>query len=53
MSDLVTVEGRERLESVLVDAFKMAGASEHGQPQFFWSKGETMAAFKYEVHVVN
>ena len=32
-------------------AFKKASATEHGSPQFFWSKGETMAAFKAEVNV--
>ena len=53
MSDLVTVEGgQERLEEVLVAAFEKAGATEHGLPQFLWSKGETMAAFRSEVQVL-
>ena len=33
-------------------AFEMAGATEHGQSQFLWSEGKTMAAFKHEVHVI-
>ena len=45
LSDPITPEGRERLEEVLGFAFKENGAAEHGPPQFFWSNGETMAAF--------
>ena len=51
LSDLITPEGRSRLECVLRLAFQHAGALEHGAPQFFWSKGETMAAFKAELNV--
>ena len=29
-----------------------AGATEHGRPQFLWSEGETMAAFRAEAQVV-
>ena len=52
MNDLVADEGKERLEDVLVAAFEKAGATEHGLPQFLWSKGETMAAFRSEVQVL-
>ena len=52
MSDLVTVDGKTRQEEVLKAAFKKAGATEHGMPRFFWSEGETMAAFRAEVRVV-
>ena len=51
MSDLVSVEGKKRLESVVEEAFENAGAIEHGPPQFFWSRGETMAAFRCELKV--
>ena len=44
-------EGQQRLEEVLVDAFENAGATEHGSPQFIWSQGETMAAFRAEAQV--
>ena len=47
----MTVEGKERLELVLEEAFEKAGAIEHGSPQFFWSDGETMAAFRRELKV--
>ena len=46
-----TPEGKTRLEAVVSRAFKDAGAQKHGPPQFFWSKGETMAAFKAEIMV--
>ena len=46
LSDPITPEGRKRLEEVLGLAFKETGAGEHGPPQFFWSNGETMVAFK-------
>jgi hypothetical protein len=46
LSDPITSEGRKRLEEVLGLAFRDAGAVEHGPPQFFWSDGETMAAFE-------
>ena len=48
----MTGEGKKRLEEVLVAAFKKAGVTEHGMPQFFWSEGETMAAFRFEVQVL-
>ena len=48
---LITPEGKRRLEDVLVSAFEEIGATEHGLPQFFWSDGETMAAFKADVEV--
>ena len=51
MSDLLAAEGKKRLEEVIATAFENAGATEHGEPQFFWSKGETMAAFRAEVQV--
>ena len=51
MSHPITPEGKKRLEEVLRRAFEDAGAQEHGLPQFFWSAGETMAAFKAEVTV--
>ena len=53
MDDLLTPESRNRLESALGEAFEKAGAIKHGPPQFFWSKGETMAAFRHEVKVRN
>ena len=46
LSDLITAEGKTRLEHVLERAFRLAGAVEHGALQFLWSEGETMAAFK-------
>ena len=52
MSDLLTEEGKEKLQEVLMNAFKQAGATEHGPPQFFWSEGETMATFRAEVQVL-
>ena len=52
MSDLPTEEGKEKLQEVLMNAFKQAGATDHGPPQFFWSEGETMATFRAEVHVL-
>ena len=51
MSDLITVRGKKRLELVLEEAFEKVGATEQGPPQFFWSEGETMAAFRCEVKV--
>ena len=51
ISDPITPEGRERLEEVLEFAFKETGAAEHGPPQFCWSNGETMVAFKAEAQV--
>ena len=42
----ITAEGKSRLEDVVTLAFQHAGAVEHGAPQFFWSSGDTMAAFK-------
>ena len=50
-SDPITPKGRQRLEEVLGLAFKETGAAEHGPAQFFWSDGETMAAFKAEAKV--
>ena len=50
-SDPITPKGRERLEEVLVVAFKETGAGEHGPPQFFWGNNETMVAFCAEVQV--
>ena len=52
MSELITDAGQKRLESVLEEAFDNAGAAEHGPPQFVWSDGETMAAFRAEVQVL-
>ena len=51
MEDLMDEDGRTRLEEVIVEAFQNAGATEHGEPQFFWSQGETMAAFKAEAEI--
>ena len=47
----MTVESKKRLELVLEEAFEKVGATEQGPPQFFWSEGETMAAFRCEVKV--
>ena len=44
-------EGRTWLKKVIEEAFEKTGATEHGDPQFFWSEGETMAAFKAEATV--
>jgi len=54
LTDPITPEGAQRLEEVLVLAFEQAGAAEQGPPQFFWSGGETMAAFEAgdRVHVM-
>ena len=54
LSDPITPEGAKRLAEVLGLAFEEAGAAEHGPPQFFWSDGETMAAFEAgaQVHVM-
>ena len=51
LGDLMTGEGRKRLEDVLAAAFEEAGATKHGPPQFFWSDGEAMAAFRSEVQI--
>jgi len=51
MDDLLDAEGKKRLERVITDAFRAAGATEHGEPQFIWSRDETMAAFRAEVQV--
>ena len=51
MSDLLTKKGKARLKDVLLAAFDEAGATEHGPPQYFWSKGDSMAAFRAEVQV--
>ena len=39
------------MEDVIADAFRSAGATEFGYPQFFWADDEPMAAFKAEVEV--
>ena len=52
MSNLLTIESKGRLENVLTEAFQKAGASDHGLPQFFWSEGSKMAAFRSEVQVL-
>ena len=51
MDDLLDAEGKKRLERVITEAFRAAGATEHGEPQFIWSRDETMAAFRAEVQV--
>ena len=51
LSDLITAEGKTRLEQVLTTAFGQAGDGQHEKPQFFWSNGETMAAFTAELKV--
>ena len=51
LSDPITKVGRWELECVLELAFKDAGAAKHGPPQFFWSRGGTMAAFEAGVQV--
>ena len=51
MDDLLDAKAKTRLEDVIIDAFRDAGATEHGDPHFIWSKDETMAAFKAEVQV--
>ena len=44
-------KAKKGLEEVTIEAFRAAGAAEHGDPQFIWSKDETMAAFEAEVKV--
>ena len=39
LSDVISPEGKRRLEQVVRLAFADAGAVEHGAPQFFWSEG--------------
>ena len=51
LSDPITAEGQSRLKDVVTLACEHAGAIDHGAPQFFWSPGETMAAFKAELKV--
>ena len=51
MDDLLDANAKNKLEDVIIDAFREAGATEHGDPQFIWSEDETMAAFKAEVKV--
>ena len=48
LSDLVEGQEREKINGVLKDAFNIAG---HGNPQIFWSDGETLEAFRAEVSV--
>ena len=48
LDDLLSKEGKQRLEDVVVEAFDTVGAPGHGGPQFFWSEGETMTAFRAE-----
>ena len=51
MSDPLNQEGRGRVEDLAIQAFDEAGALEHGDPQVFWSKGETMAMFRAEARI--
>ena len=44
--------GTTALEELLREAFREAGASEHGDPTIFWSDATTVAAFRHEVEVV-
>ena len=51
MSNLTTIVGKKRLEEVMILAFEEANAMQHGPPQFFWTAGETMAAFRADIQV--
>ena len=51
MDDLLDAKARESVEDVIIEAFRDASATEHGDPHFTWSTDETMAAFKAEVEV--
>jgi hypothetical protein len=51
LDDLLDATGKKRLEDVIREAFRAAGATEHGEPQFIWSQDETMAAFRADVQV--
>ena len=51
LSDLVQGQEREKINDVLKEAFRTAGASKHGHPKIFWSDGETLGAFRAEVSV--
>ena len=46
MDDLLSEESKRKLEDTLEEAFETVGAPGHGGPRFFWSEGETMAAFR-------
>ena len=52
-SDLLSRQGRIRLELALVDAFESIGAMKHGPPKFFWGSDNTMAAFRHDVDVTH
>ena len=45
MPDLYTEGAQERCEELVLEAFDAASATEHGQPQIFWSGGEALAMF--------
>jgi hypothetical protein len=47
----IDVPMKKKLEQIITDAFRDAGATEHDEPLFIWSHDETMAAFRAEVQV--
>jgi len=51
LTELLKTEDRQEFDTLFKDAFAAAGATEHGQPQIFWSGGETVAAFRSDVNV--
>ena len=52
LSDLLEAHERNEFEFVLREAFGAADAMTHGPPQIYWSNGETVAAFRAEVNVL-
>ena len=53
LSDLLGYEERILFDDLIQEAFNMAGATEHGPARIFWSKGETISAWRQEQVVTN
>ena len=51
MNDLPIGAGKKRLQEVMTLAFEEASATQNDPPQFFWTAGETMAAFRADIQV--
>ena len=51
LNDLLQEQQRQVFNNLLREAFHTAGASNHGNPQIFWSDGETVAAFRRALEV--
>ena len=48
-SDRLTEEDKAAVDELLEEAFRTAGATEHGAPQISWITGESVAAFRAEI----